>query len=219
MRHADAFAEHARLLIVDDDLPLRDTLQDWLRGQRYAVDVATDGFEALARAREAVYDLVITELGVRGIDGLKLLAIFKELDPSTEFLFLTGQGTMEDAIAALREGRAFDFLKKPVQNLRELNIVIERALSRRAGEPRAAARRTPGALDGRGDWPTHVAPLTPRELAVMAAIAEGLENQAIADRLGLSCQTVRSYLARIYDKLGVRNRIQAILTCQQAGKI
>lgn len=80
----------------------------------YEPTVAESGFDAIALARQERFEVVVTDLRMPGMSGLQLLAIFKELDPTIELIFLTGQGTMQDAITALREGRAFDFLQKPL---------------------------------------------------------------------------------------------------------
>jgi DNA-binding NarL/FixJ family response regulator len=200
-----------QILIVDDEPELLEILLEWFSAQGYRVQTAPNGFEALALAKRYPFDIIITDLKMPGLNGLQLLAMFKELLPVAEVIFLTGQGTMEDAIAALREGRAFDFLQKPIKNLRQLNQVVEKALARKL------LREGPSGPSGQSGLPAHLEPLSPRELEIMAFLAQGLENAEIAERLRVSEKTVKNHLTRIYEKLQVKNRTQAVLLCQRYG--
>lgn len=202
-------ATTARVMLVDDDGDTLDVLSEWLTLSGYQVKTAPDGMKAISMAKQEAFDLVITDLNMPGLTGLQLLAMLKALDPTIMVLILTGQGTMQDAIAALREGRAFDFLEKPLNDLQHLNHVIERALTRRAETlPRATG---PTAI------PPSVEALSPRETEVMRLVAEGLENREIAARLYLSEKTVQNHLTRIYEKLKVNNRAQAVNVCNALG--
>jgi DNA-binding NarL/FixJ family response regulator len=197
----------ARLLLVDDEPELLELMGDWFVGKPYELATATNGVEALARMRERPFDVIVTDLKMPGMGGLELLDRVKELDPEVQVVILSGQGTMRDAIEALREGKAFDFLQKPLPNLRELETAIERALARRRGRVAPA------------EPPPNVEPLTPREVEVVQCLARGLDNRAIADALSVSEKTIKNQLTRIYEKLGVKNRTQAVLLCQQLGWI
>ncbi len=196
----------AKVLLVDDETDVLDVLSEWLTLSGYQVRTATSGMEAIALAKEHRFDLAISDLHMPGVTGLQLLAMLKALDPTIMVIILTGQGTMQDAIATLREGRAFDFLEKPLHDLEHLNQVLERALARRAATnaPRVAASPS-------------VEALSPRETEIMGLVALGLENREIASRLVLSEKTVQNHLTRIYEKLKVNNRIQAVNVCQALG--
>lgn len=199
-------SESPRILLVDDQQSLLDILQRWLVGSGYDVRVAADGMEALALGKEQRFDVLVTDLKMPGINGLQLMSLFKDLDPTIEVIFLTGQGTMQDAIEALREGRAFDFLQKPLRDLHELNLSIEKALGRRRRlEP--SPRPSSSKLSG----------LNAREQEILALLARGLDNRAIASHVSLSEKTIRNYLTRIYEKLGVTSRMQALLAIQEVG--
>lgn len=197
-----------RVLAVDDDPSLRVLMRRWLTHFGCEVVTAADGIEALARLREQPFDAMVTDLRMPGIDGLQLLAMARELDPNLAVVFLSGEGTMDDVIAALRFNRAFDFLRKPLQDFEELGDVVRRAI-----QARPAAR--PAAVD----LPAHVEPLSAREREILALVVQALDNAAIGDRLGVSPKTVKNSLTRIYEKLKVENRAQAIVLIQQLGRL
>jgi DNA-binding NarL/FixJ family response regulator len=200
-----------RILVVDDEPELLEILGEWFACCGTHIQTASDGFQAVALARQTPFDVIITDLKMPGMDGLQLLSIVKELDPTVEVIFLTGTGTMDDAISALREGRAFDFLQKPLKNLTQLNEVIARAALRRAQRAADAPRKGPQPV------PSHLEELSPRELDILALLAQGMDNRAIADKLCNSEKTIKNHLTRIYEKLKVKNRTQALLVCQQYG--
>lgn len=199
-----------RLLVVDDEPELLEILDAWFTCFGTKIHVAKDGLAAVALAQQTTFDLVITDLNMPGMDGLQLLAILKELDPRVEVVFLTGSGTMGDAISALREGRAFDFLLKPLKNLTQLNDVIARAMARRDRFHETTPR-------GARSLPPHIEELSARELDIMALLSQGMDNRAIAEKLCNSEKTIKNHLTRIYEKLKVKNRTQALLVCQQYG--
>ena len=115
------------LLLVDDDRHLLASMTDWLREQGYAVDPVT----TLAEGRSAVdrkhYDLVLADIRLGADDGFDLLAHCRKNHPMTSVVMMTGYGTVEAAIEAIRLG-AFDFLTKPLID-EELLVAIERALN------------------------------------------------------------------------------------------
>ncbi|HEY9898716.1 MAG TPA: response regulator transcription factor [Pantanalinema sp.] len=197
------------ILIVDDEPDILDIHATWLRNSGYEVLQAVSGAEAISLAKQRAVDVVITDLRMPGLSGLHLLTILKEIAPSIEVVLLSGQGTMEDAIEALREGRAFDFLRKPLYDLGRLNLTIEKALKRRSTHPAPAGEVRPVVS------PDQV--LSVREREVLNLVAQGLENREIAGRLSISDKTVKNHLARTYQKLNVSNRTQAVTLCQRLG--
>jgi DNA-binding NtrC family response regulator len=115
------------ILLVDDDRQLLASMTDWLREQGYAVDPAS----TLAEGRTAIdrkhYDLLLADIRLGADDGFDLLAHCRKNRPATSVIMITGYGTVEAAIEAIRFG-AFDFLTKPLID-EELLVAIERALS------------------------------------------------------------------------------------------
>ncbi len=117
------------ILIVDDEKNTRDGLAWSLEGEQYDCLRAEDGKPALETIRERDVDLVLTDLKMPGMDGLTLMRHVREEAPETEVIILTGHGTVESAVEAMKEG-AFHYLIKPV-NLDELSQTVSRALKQR----------------------------------------------------------------------------------------
>lgn len=138
-----------RILIAEDQVDQRLMLQDWLEMRGFDVYVASDGQEALILADRHPFEVVVTDLRMPRGDGFFLLSRLKERDPRIQVIFLSGAATKTDAIEALREGRSFDFLEKPLHDLRRLERVIHRALEYRASLPPSPPRLAdPAELEG-----------------------------------------------------------------------
>ncbi|CEG29254.1 sigma-54-dependent transcriptional regulator [Bacillus sp. B-jedd] len=116
----------ARLLVVDDEDDLTELLVMRLNRHGYSTDSAVSAEEALPLLNKYYYDVVIYDIRLPGMDGIELLKRTKMIQPETEVLMLTGHGTVETAIEAMKNG-AFDYLAKPY-NLSELEITIQKAL-------------------------------------------------------------------------------------------
>lgn len=202
-----------RILVVDDDPDLLEGLATWLESFEFEVHTAIDGHEAISLLRRQQVDVVVTDLKMPRLGGLQLLELIKDLDPTLEVIFLSGQGTMEDAIQALREGQAFDFLKKPLEDLQLLNLAIERALTRK----HRLAVEALAPVEPRTFEDERLGRLSEREREILQLILQGLQHKEIADRIGLSEKTVRNYLSLMYEKLEVANLPQAILYCLRTG--
>jgi DNA-binding NarL/FixJ family response regulator len=203
-----------RVLVVDDEVDLLDNLKEWLSRSGYDTMAAADGREALALARQYPVEVVITDLCMPSIGGHELAGMLKDLDPRVEIIYLSGQGTMEDAIRALREGKAFDFLQKPLKDLRQLNVIIEKALVRR--HRLTAADRVEAPAPAPAAPPT-MDMLNVREREILSLLIRGYDNRSIAEHVALSEKTVRNHLSVVYEKLGVANRTQAALRARDLG--
>lgn len=208
-------AQRPSVLAVDDDPDQREILAASLGASGFDVVTAADGFEAIACIQARRFDVIVTDLMMPGLSGLQLLTIIKELTPSTAVIFLSGRGTMHDTIEALREGRAFDFLQKPLSDLRQLRLVIEKALVRAPAAPRPLATH----VTWSAAMPAITEPLSALELQLVGLLAEGLDNRRIAERLHFSEKTVRNYLSRVYEKLDVASRLEAVAFCRRHGLV
>ena len=117
------------LVVADDEKNIREGLAEFLENDGYRALMAADGEEAIRLVDSGDIDLVITDLRMPKLSGTDLLSRIASRYPGLPVIVLTGHGTIEDAVAAMRAG-AFDFLTKPV-NLEHLSILVKRALETR----------------------------------------------------------------------------------------
>ncbi len=115
-----------RILVIDDEENIRETLQEFLTLNGYHVDTAATGTEGLDRLGREQYDLVLSDLRMPGVDGLAVIEWIKETNPDLPVLVMTGFATVESTIRALRLG-AQDYLLKPF-SLDEIERTIESCL-------------------------------------------------------------------------------------------
>lgn len=113
-----------RILVVEDDRFFRDLFCDLLVGQGYGVSSASSGEEGLEMLAATPYDLVVTDLVMPGVDGMKILAKARENDPSADVIMVTGNANLESAIFALKNG-ARDYLVKPFNSDELLHSVAQ----------------------------------------------------------------------------------------------
>ena len=121
---------HGSLLVVDDDRHILEAMADYLRGQGHRTETALTCQQAMDRMGEFPFEVVICDVNLPDKDGFHLLEWAVENAPETSVIMLTGYGTIESAVEAIRVG-AFDYLTKPVID-DELNLAIQRALGQRA---------------------------------------------------------------------------------------
>ncbi|MEX0611099.1 MAG: sigma-54 dependent transcriptional regulator [Pirellulales bacterium] len=118
-----------RLLLVDDDRHVLESMADWLRSQGYDLETSTGYVEALEQMRRNTFDLVLADVRLRDGDGFDLLEQCRRNWPGAQIILMTGYGTADGAIEAIRAG-AFDYITKPLID-NELLMTIERATSQR----------------------------------------------------------------------------------------
>ncbi len=117
------------ILVVDDESSIRELLQEYLSLEGYKVDIAKDGNDAFEYLRKFYYDIVLTDLEMPGMNGIELLKKANTQGLNHKFIILTGFGTVETAIMALKLG-AVDYILKPFK-LEELGLIIKKAIQRR----------------------------------------------------------------------------------------
>jgi DNA-binding response OmpR family regulator len=122
------------ILLVEDDSTARMLLADVLEGAGYQVTTARDGEVALELLSAQVFDVVITDIRMRQVDGIKVLEAARQLTPPPSVILLTGFGSLETAVAALRAG-AHDYLLKPAAP-KDLLSRVAKAVERRSAEVR-----------------------------------------------------------------------------------
>ena len=105
--------ENVKVLVVDDEKNILESVKMVLNYENYNVQVARDGVDAIDLFKKFLPDIVLLDVKMPGLDGLKVLQTFKELNPVTEVIMISGHSGIEEAVEASRLG-AFDFLEKPI---------------------------------------------------------------------------------------------------------
>ena len=115
----------AHVLVVDDDPAVRDVLQEFLMQEEYSVATAEDGAAAIQAVKDSVIHIVITDFQLPDIDGLEIIDRQAKLDAKIIPIMMTGFGTIETAVRAMKSG-AFDFITKPF-DLETVAVVVRKA--------------------------------------------------------------------------------------------
>jgi DNA-binding NarL/FixJ family response regulator len=196
----------ARVVLADDHALVLEGLRSLLSAEAdlQVVGQAGDGVQLLEEVERLRPDVVLADIQMPLLDGLACLPHIRRLSPETHVLFLTAYTDGETLHAVMTAGADGLLLKTdpPAQTLE----AIRQVMAGRLIFP-AAARRwiTSQPLPAAGEPPS----LSEREREVLAAVAEGLTNAAVAGRLHISENTVKFHLQNIYQRLGVTNRTEA----------
>lgn len=214
-----------RVLLVDDQALLRMGFALVLDAEDdlEVVGEAGDGAAALAQVAALRPDVVLMDVRMPGMNGIDATRRVVEAHPGTRVLILTTFDLDEYAFAALRAG-ASGFLLKDARPTELLGAIRAVASGDAVVSPRVTRRmlemfadHLPTAAAAPTGTDPRLAELTPRELEVLRAVAEGLSNAEIAARLVLSEATVKTHVGRILAKLGVRDRVQAVVLAYETG--
>ena len=126
-KKAEKKVKASRILVVDDERAIRDTLKGILEDEGYEVTVAADGIEALDLFEKAPYNMVLCDIKMPKMDGIEVLE--KLLEKSdVPVVMISGHGTIETAVDAMRRG-AYDYIEKPL-DLNRLLVSVRHALDR-----------------------------------------------------------------------------------------
>lgn len=206
-------SQPTRILLVDDHTLFRRGIANLLTSRSNVVVVgeASDGWEALEKARELGPDLILLDLRMPGLGGIKIIQRLKEVVPKTYIIVLTISEEDEDLFQSIREGANGYLLKDLTPE--ELFQAIKRTLQGEAViSPRMASKMLTEfsrRLYHPGTQPLRQ--LTSRETEILQLLAEGARNKEISARLHISGSTVRNHIHHIIGKLHVQNRVQAAL--------
>lgn len=118
----------ARVLITDDEGSIRRTLKEILQFEKYEVDEAADGLDCLSKVKKTQYDVILLDIKMPKMDGMETLEKLQELAPDTPVIMISGHGTIDTAVEAVKKG-AFDFIAKP-PDLNRLLITIRNAMDK-----------------------------------------------------------------------------------------
>lgn len=214
-----------RIMLVDDQPLLR-------MGFRMVLDAEDDlsvaaeagnGEEAIALAASERPDVILMDVRMPGMDGIEATRRITAASPDSRIIILTTFDLDEYAFGGLRAGASGFLLKNAEPS--ELVAAIRTVASGEASvSPRVTRRmlelfgsKLPGPEDD-GDA-DRVGVLTEREREVFLAIAEGLSNPELAERFFLSESTVKTHVGRILQKLGLRDRVQAVILAYELGLV
>lgn len=216
-----AAGETACILLVDDHASVREALAAAL-GREPDLEVAGEA-ASLAEARELLegVDLALIDLGLPDGSGVDLIKELHASSPRAQALILSANFDRLDLARAIQAGAA-GVLSKTVH----LDEIVNAARRVRAGETllpldevvdllRYAGERQQKEHEAR----QKIAQLTPRELEVLQALSDGLDSQAVADRLVITLRTERNHVASILAKLGVHSQLQALVFALRHGVI
>jgi DNA-binding NtrC family response regulator len=121
-------AKKGRILVVDDDKELADTLVEYLTKLGYQATPAYGGEEALTTFEQVGFRVIITDLKMPEMDGMKLLEEVRRLDSKATVIIVTGYGSIESAVEAIKCG-AYDFITKPFE-MEVMRLIVNRAMER-----------------------------------------------------------------------------------------
>jgi len=205
-----------RILIADDHPVFRFGLCALLQAEpdTCVIAEATTGEEAVALAERLQPDVVLMDLNMPGMNGIEATRHIVAANPAVGVLVLT-MFDDDTVFAAMRAG-ARGYILKGAEGEETLRAIRAVAHGEAIFSPAVAERIM--AYFSRGKPLPPVFPeLTEREREVLTLMAQGLTNQAIADRLSLSPKTVRNHVSNIFSKLQVADRAEAIVRAREAG--
>jgi DNA-binding NarL/FixJ family response regulator len=196
--------------IVDDEKELRQSITTFINGSTGFRCVSTyDSAEAALRDLAAVKpDVVLMDINLGGMNGIECVERLKAEVPGMQILMLTVYEDTNQIFKALAAGASGYLLKrssptKLLQAIREVHM---------GGSPMTSsiARKVVASFQKARQTGAKQAHLSPREEMVLDCLAKGLTYKQIADQLGISIDTIRTYIRRIYEKLHVQSRTEAV---------
>jgi DNA-binding NtrC family response regulator len=118
----------SKILVIDDERSIRNTLKDILEYEKYEVDLAEDGNKGLEKIKSAEYDVILCDIKMPGLDGIEVLERLVVLAPDTPVVMISGHGNIDTAVDSIKKG-AFDYIEKPL-DLNRLLITIRNAMDK-----------------------------------------------------------------------------------------
>lgn len=210
-----------RIIVADDHLVVRTGFAELLGTQPdfTVVGTAADGAEAVRLSRQLSPDVILMDVRMPGMDGIEATRQLTTGTAGPYVLILTTFDLDEYVYDALKAG-ASGFLLKDVTAERLFDAVRIIAAGEGLLAPGVTKRliREFAQLRPKGEAVV-MAGLTPRETQVLRLVAEGLSNPEIAERLVVTEETVKTHVSRVLNKLGLRDRTQAVVTAYESGLV
>jgi len=184
----------ARILVVDDEAPIRESLKDWLMEEGYEVGLAASGKEAITMTRKKDWDVILLDLKMPGMDGVETLKRLKgkEVDTEAEILMMTAYATVDTAVQAMKGG-AFDYLVKPFapdeieMQIKKIvthrELVLENILLRQKLEERSGYDEIIGKSDGMQKIYDLISQVAPTNSTVLITGESGTGKELIAQAI------------------------------------
>jgi DNA-binding NtrC family response regulator len=119
----------ARILVIDDEKPIRNTLSEILEYEDHEVELASDGLEGVEKAKEERFDIILCDIKMPKMDGVEVIEKLMDICPEVPVIMISGHGTVETAVETLKKG-AYDFIEKPL-DLNRLLVSVRNALERK----------------------------------------------------------------------------------------
>jgi DNA-binding NarL/FixJ family response regulator len=212
-----------RVLLVDDQALVRMGFRMVLEAESdlQVVGEASDGRDAIARAAALQPDIVLMDVRMPDVDGITATREIVAARPESRVIVLTTFDLDEYAFGGLRAG-ASGFLLKDARPAELLAAIRSVAAGDAVVSPRVTKRMLDlfgGSLPASARSQDVTSALTPREREILLAIAEGLSNGEIAARFFLTESTVKTHVGRVLFKLGLRDRIHAVIFAYENGLI
>jgi DNA-binding NarL/FixJ family response regulator len=211
-----------RVLVADDQALIRDSFRLILdlEPDIEVVGEAGNGQEAVARVRELQPDVVLMDVRMPVLDGLGATAALTRAHSAARVLILTTYDADEYLYDAMRAG-ACGFLLKDVRRGQLADAVRTVAAGDSLLHPALTKRLVERFVQGPppGGRPASLDGLTEREIEVLRQVGRGLSNAEIAAQLFVGEATVKTHLGHVFSKLGLRDRVQAVVTAYESGLI
>lgn len=221
-----AAAGMIRVLLADDQALIRMGFRMVLDAEAdiEVVGEAADGAAAITQAKALNPDVVLMDIRMPGVNGIEATAeITRTL--STKVLILTTFDLDEYAFGGLRAG-ASGFLLKDTRPAELIEAIRTVASGEAVVSPRITRRmlemfagQLPSGANASGQMDPRIASLTPRETEILRLVARGMSNAEIAAELVVSATTVKTHVGSVLAKLGVRDRVQAVVVAYETGLV
>ncbi|MDY6856533.1 MAG: sigma-54 dependent transcriptional regulator [Thermodesulfobacteriota bacterium] len=200
-------AKKPRILIIDDEAAIRESLKDWLMEDGYHVNLAESGEDAIAMALKKDWEVILLDLKMPGMDGIETLMRLKgeEIDTQAEIIIMTAYATIETAVQAIKEG-AFDYLVKPFDPdeveiqikriIEHKELILENVLLRQKLEERSEYDEVIGKSDVMQGIFDMISRVAPTDSTVLITGESGTGKELVAQAIhGNSQRCYRPFIA------------------------